>query len=247
MPKSGNIALASQLSLGFFSPSVMDGPSFRRQFSGWLREQHELFPDASLVARLFHREANGAHIQGTCPIRFTTRFNHMWIHAIGDEAVTALNSVGTVAIEKADTLPQGLSAPRMEPSNVGIASIEAADEPTAYHAPQLVICKNAEQFTRWKASDSTAKTSHIKEVIIRGVRQQCKLLGIPCPPEDQITPIDVQEHHEWTAPKLEFTANAYVRLASVSFGLPIKLLGSWSCGPLGNKGYGHLNTVPKVV
>lgn len=234
----GIITNSRQGTLGFYMPRPLSTGDYREAFSLWLDEAKTaagLTDDQA--SGIFNHTVDGKTRNDLSPYRFATDGSWGLLHAIGDEPTCVIRRVANAAM-RAKRLPALLAAPRWEDRNVGIVQ---SSEAVIYTVPEMIICRSAEQHERWKRAPRAQKHAHIQDLLQRGIRRQMTMLGFEA---DVGTPTVVQCDRERAIPKLRSTAaNAFVRVAFVSFELPAVLHGHWAAGALINRGFGAIMQV----
>lgn len=229
------ITFGKQASLCFASIRPLHSTAFRKLFSEWLFRQPQAFSEIPDLPLIFQRDAAGLRINANALVRFETTPLHCAIHALTEPAARILEKLYPLC--QARLSPQHFGSPSLQETPIAIVT----NTVTAYRASQLGICKNAEQFSRWKQSSHEEKLLHIASTIERGIQRQITALG------GEAKSLNIQSSaieliHEWPTPKLQNTiANAYMRVVDTRFELPVRLQGSWSAGFLNNKGFGLFN------
>lgn len=229
------IANAKQGSLGFFMPRKMTIGDFREACSLWIdgvRTAAGL--SIEQVNCIFNHGGNGQPRNDLSPYRFGTDGDWGLVHALGDDAIAVVKRLADVAMA-GSRLPAALAAPRWEDRNVGVM---LDGEPMHYWIPEMIVCRDAEQYVRWMASTKNSKLAHVEDLLGRGLQRQVHLLGLQMElPRVEVTSIQ----RERVVPKLRAVrANALVRVASIGFTLPAALHGHWAAGALINRGFGAI-------
>lgn len=230
------ITNARQGTLGFYMPRPLTTGDFREACSLWLDEAKGAtgLSDAQ-ISGIFNHEADGKSRNDLSPYRFATDGSWGLLHAIGDDATAVVRRVANTAIQ-AKRLPALLAAPRWEDRNVGIVE---ASQPVVYHVPEMIVCRNALQHNHWRRAARSQKVARVQDLLHRGIQRQMAMLGFQA---DVGMPQVVQCERERAVPLLRRTAaNAFVRVAVVSFILPAALHGHWAVGALINRGFGAIN------
>lgn len=230
-----SIANARQGSLQFFLPRPLTAAEFRETCSLWIdsvRQSAGL--TAEQVNAIFNHDLSGRPSNHLSAYRFCTDGNWGFLHALGEDAMALLRRIADRATERSTAR---ISAPRWEDRNVGVV---LQSPPIHYWAPEMVVCRNAEQHVRWQRASLADKRAHVLDLVTRSLARQLQMLQLDVEiPAIEITAIK----HERAVPRLASSAlraNAYVRLAAVAFSLPANLHGHWAVGGLVNRGYGSV-------
>lgn len=243
-----NITSVKQGNLKFLLLQPLSSERFREACSFWLRGDYRTNGiDAEAIKRLFNHDADNRPANRLSPFRFEGGACHGQSHqakviALGEESTHLLSRVG-IAIGKAPFPTPWVSPPQWSET---VAAARVTEGLVSYWSPQLVICRNAEQFQTWKSATLLSKAAHIEDIILRGVKKQIAMMGSESEPDVKHFKIhDVASitHTERAVPKLRNAnthANAFVRIASVKFEMELELRGHWAAGALINRGYGQI-------
>lgn len=234
-----NIVSEKQGTLSFFLPRPYTSEEFRDACSRWMCHDERLQSfDPVQIKRLFHHDADKRPSDGLAPFRFDADTYWGHVYAIGDINTMLLEQIAKVLAKTPFPTPW-MGAPKWIEAVVAAAPDETV---ISYWMPQVVVCKNAEQHHIWKKADEHSRSTHVQDVIRRGIERQMTLL---LPKLSHFTSIDAPDirliARERAVPRLHNRqANAYVRVASVAFQLPLRLDGHWAVGGLVSRGYGRI-------
>ena len=127
----------------------------------------------------------------------------------------------------------GMAKAKFEERNVGCLLVDA---PANYVIPEMVVCRNARQYARWRSAPCGDKRQYLQACLQKALQRQADFLGLKLQVQQ---PEIICFGQERVIPKVRRSpANAFVRVASVEFTLPLVLHGHWAAGSLINRGFG---------
>lgn len=171
--------------------------------------------------------------------RFQAAGHHGYIHGIGQQGADILTRLHS-SLER---LPPPLPWIGQATLGESVVSTQYSKEAIAYWIPNLIICKNAEQYKRWKSSSESQCQEHVADIIRRGIERQINALDM-IDDAPKLTPRIDRLANERAVPRLHGKeANALVRVATVAFTMNSKLVGHWAAGGLTNRGYGRISAL----
>ncbi len=230
--QSKKIMNREQGTLAIYLPRPMLVAEFRETFSLWIDESH--LP-AGLTAvqacALFNHAEDGKPLNDLSPYRFQVDGNWGLVHAIGASACAVLRKFGQLAPD--GPMSMGMAKAKFEERNVGCLLVDA---PASYVIPEMVVCRNARQYARWRSAPCGDKRQYLQQCLQKALQRQADFLGITLQVQQ---PEIICFGQERTIPKVRRSpANAFLRVASVEFALPLVLHGHWAAGALINRGFG---------
>lgn len=230
------IASKQQGILSFFLLHPQGSDEFREVCSKWLCDDawvQTLEPQQ--IKSVFHHQPDGRPGQGMAPFRFESEGHWGRVYALGDENAALLKKISMALAQAVFPTPWG-GSPKWTETTVAAT---AKAKPLTYWMPQVVVCRNAEQHHMWKAASAQERSRHVEGVIRKGIERQLDLLQVHAA---TVPPVEVQViARERAVPRVRHSdANAFVRVASVGFSVPLQLDGHWAAGGLVNRGYGRI-------